>query len=149
MIEYIFKYIFIILKMLANIKSKLIINKIFASLRNKIKLIIIKYTKLLLNKLNITKKDFNIYQKLEDFNFKYGTKLKDIEIKDLNLDGKTIGYKGLKDLCEINFKGVYILSLCRAQITDINSLKYLNLEDLKILELKYNSIYDISVFAKN
>ena len=85
MMKYIYKLIFIILKMLDNIKSKLIMNKIFAYLKNKRKLIISKINKSLLNRLNISKKDFQIYQELKDFNSKYNTTLKDIDIKKIYL----------------------------------------------------------------
>ena len=97
--KYIYKLIFIILKMLDNIKSKLIMNKIFAYLKNKRKLIISKINKSLLNRLNISKKDFQIYQELKDFNSKYNTKLEDIDIKKIYLYEKQIGNEGLKNLC--------------------------------------------------
>ena len=133
--------------MLDNAKSIFIINKIFTNLRNKKKLNIIKYNKRLLNKLNITKEDFNMYLMLKIFNTKYKTKLEDIEIKEINLDG-IIKNEALKDLCEIKFKRVYKLSLCENAIWDINSLEKLNLKNLKILKLRYNSISDISVLGK-
>ena len=97
--KYIYKLIFIILKMLDNIKSKLIMNKIFAYLKNKRKLIISKINKSLLNRLNISKKDFQIYQELKDFNSKYNTTLEDIDIKKIYLYEKQIGNEGLKNLC--------------------------------------------------
>ena len=77
--------------MLDNVKSNLIMNKIFANLKNKRKLIIIKYNKRLLNRINITKKDFKMYQLLKDFNSKYKTRLEDIEIKELGLNGENMG----------------------------------------------------------
>ena len=99
MIKYIYKLIFIILKMLDNIKSKLIMSKIFSYLKNKRKLIISKINKSLLNRLNISKKDFQIYQELKDFNSKYNTTLEDIDIKKIYLYEKQIGNEGLKNLC--------------------------------------------------
>ena len=100
MIKYIYKLIFIILKMLDNIKSKLIMSKIFSNLKNKRKLIISKINKSLLNRIkNITKKDFQIYQELKDFNSKYNTTLEDIDIKKIYLYEKQIGNEGLKNLC--------------------------------------------------
>ena len=112
------------------------------------KLIIIKYNKRLLNILNITKKDFQIYQELKDFNSKYKTKIEDIEISKLNLNKKQIENEGLKDLCKINFKGLYKLDISRNKISDINSLEKLFLKDVKELNLDENSISDISIFVK-
>ena len=148
MIKYIYKLIFIILKMLDNIKSKLIMSKIFSYLKNKRKLIISKINKSLLNRLNKSKNDFQIYQELKDFNSKYNTKLEDIDIKKIYLYEKQIGNEGLKNLCEINFKGLYELSLGRNKISDLNSLEKLFLKDLKKLNLEQNSISDISIFVK-
>ena len=54
--------------MLENIKSKYILEIIFKNVHNRIKLKTIKYNTKILNILNITKEDFEVYNKLEEFN---------------------------------------------------------------------------------
>ena len=50
--------------MLRNIKSKIILKKIFENVKNKKKIKVIKHNKKLINQLNITKQDFLIYEKI-------------------------------------------------------------------------------------
>ena len=57
--------------MVDNIRSKYILKEIFEMIRNKRKLNIIKYNKKIKFKLNINKKDFEIYKVLREFNNKY------------------------------------------------------------------------------
>ena len=73
--------------MLDNVKSKLILKKIFEKIKNKRKLNIIKYNKGILVKLNINKEDFEIYITLKEFNNKYNSIIEDIDTKDINLSG--------------------------------------------------------------
>ena len=47
--------------MLDNVKSKYIVKEIFENIKNKRKLNIIKYNKKIMIKLDINKKDFEIY----------------------------------------------------------------------------------------
>ena len=76
--------------MLDNVKSKYILEEIFKKIKNKRKLKIIKYNKRLLAKLNINREDFEICSKLKDINAKYNTKIKDIDIIELNLSNRYI-----------------------------------------------------------
>ena len=90
--------------MLDNIKSRYIIKVIFANIRNKIKLNIIKFNKKLKARLNVTKEDLEIYIILKDFINKYGNKIEDIDIKEININSQLIKNEGLKDLFKLKFK---------------------------------------------
>ena len=89
--------------MLNNIKSRYILEMIFQILKHKRKLKIIKTNKKMLEKLQITIKDFQVYETLKKFNEKYSTNIEDLDIKEINLSDKKIGDEGLKFLCEIKF----------------------------------------------
>ena len=71
--------------MLNGIKSIKILNTILGKLKKKKELKIIKYNKKILNKLNITKEDFEDFQFLKEMNDKFNLNIKDIDIKELNL----------------------------------------------------------------
>ena len=71
--------------MLENIKSKYILEIIFKNVHNRIKLKTIKYNTKILNILNITKEDFEVYNKLEEFNNIFDIYIEDIDIKELEL----------------------------------------------------------------
>ena len=64
--------------MLDNVKSEYILKEIFAKIRNKRKLNIIKYNKGIKVKLNINKKDFEIYIPLKKYNNKYNITIEDL-----------------------------------------------------------------------
>ena len=64
--------------MFAIVKSKYMPKKIFEKIRNKRKLIIIKYNKRIKVKLVIYKEDYEIYIILNEFNDKYITNIDDI-----------------------------------------------------------------------
>ena len=72
--------------MLSNIKSKLILKKIFKKLKNKTKLNIIKHNNKLIHALNITKDDFEPYISLKEFNKKFRIKISDINTTEINLN---------------------------------------------------------------
>ena len=105
--------------MVANVKSKFILKKIFENINNKRKLNIIKYSRRIKLKLNINNKDFEIYIFLSEFNNKYNANIKDIDIKKLNLRKKYIGNEGLKDLVKFKFKELQELYLHENEILDI------------------------------
>ena len=119
--------------MLDNIKSNLIMIIIFNNMKNKRKLKLVKYNKRMMNRLNITKSNFQEYEILKEFNNKYETNIEDIEIKELNIDMKNIGNNGLKDLFTINFKGLSYVNLESNEISDINVLEKVNFKNLKEL----------------
>ena len=102
----------------------------------------------MINRLNITKANFQEYKILKEFNNKYETNIKDIEIKELNIYRKNIGNNGLKDLFTINFKGLSHVNLNSNEISDINILEKVNFKILKKLGLSNNNISDIKVLEK-
>jgi len=137
--------------MVDNIKSQIILNKIFGQLRNKRKLNIIKYNKKLLFKLNISNQDFEIYNSLKEYNKKYHTKIEDINIKEIFLPGNYLKNEGLTDLItNIKFKFQELIKFCVSSnvISEITILEKANFKKLKILDLGYNSISDISILEK-
>ena len=134
--------------MLDKVKNKYILKEIFESIKNKRKLNIIKYNKIIKAKLNINKEDFEIYITLKEFINKYKTNIEDIDIRELNLRWKNIGNEGLKDLAKINFKELKELNLNRNEISDISVLEKVNFKELKELDLSDNEISDISILEK-
>ena len=134
--------------MLDNVKSNIIIEKIFKNMKNKRKLNIIKYNKRILLRLNIYKIQFENYIQLKEFNNKYNTNIEDIDIKELNLKSKNIGNKGLEILSKIKFKELKLLNLGCNKISDINILVKENFKDLNVLGLYINEISNINVIEK-
>ena len=67
-----------------NLRSKSSCNKLLEYLK-RIELKLIKYNKILINKLNITKEDFENFKTLKEMNQKFNLNIKDIEIKELYL----------------------------------------------------------------
>ena len=112
--------------MLDNVKSKYIVKEIFENIKNKRKLNIIKYNKRIKIKLDINKEDFEIYITLKEFNNKYKTNIKDIDIRELNLSWINIENEGLKDLAKIKFKELKELVLSFNKISDIDILEKVN-----------------------
>ena len=90
--------------MLLNIKSKYIIKELFKNIKTNIKLKIIKYNKQLLNKLDITKENFQTYLDLKEFNDKYNLKIKNIDTESLNVVHQTLGNEGFEYLSKIKFR---------------------------------------------
>ena len=76
--------------MLNSIKSKYILNKIIKMIPNKRKMNIIKYNKILLRKLNITKDEFKACQSLKDFNKIFNTDIKDIDVEEIELSNNNL-----------------------------------------------------------
>ena len=101
-----------------------------------------------MNRLNITKKEFQSYMDLKEFNTKYDTNIDDIEIEELDLSQIKLGNEGLKFLGKIFFKGLNTLNLNDTEISDINILSSFNLPDLVELDLSDNKISDINILQK-
>ena len=70
---------------------------------------IIKYNKKILDKLNITKKDYKVYKTLKKFNKETGLNIDDIDIKELEI--RSIYDTQLELLNEIPFKDLTKLNL--------------------------------------
>ena len=82
--------------MLNELKSIYVLNKIFSKMKNRIILKIIKYNKLLMNRLNITKEDFMEYKSLQEFNEKLELNIRDIDIEELDLSKRSIDNENIK-----------------------------------------------------
>ena len=134
--------------MLNNIKSSFILKRIFNYLRNKIKLKIIKYNKNILYRLNITDKDFIVYESLKEFNNKYNLYINDIDNKVLNLNKKNLNDEALVYFNLIKFNKLIILDLSQNNILNINALEKVNFSELRRLNLSENKISDINTLEK-
>ena len=71
--------------MLDKIRSKFILNIIFEKLKTRVKLKILKYSKNLMSRFNISELDFEEFKILKEFNKKFDFKIRDIDIPLLNL----------------------------------------------------------------
>ena len=89
--------------MLNNIKSKKILNIILGTLKKRIELNLFKYNKKMINKLNITKDDFEQFILLKDMNLKFNLNIKDIDIKELNLGDMKLENNIMEYLGKIKF----------------------------------------------
>ena len=135
--------------MLKNVKSIHILQEIFINIHKKIKLKIIKHNKELLSRLDIKKKDFNIYSELIEFNKKYKFNIKDIDIRELDLKGENVlNENALKIFDRIKFINITKLDLSNNLITTLDLLLKLDLNELKVLILKNNDINDITSLGK-
>ena len=134
--------------MLNNIKSKYILNLVVGKLKKRIELKLVKYNKILINKLNIKKEDFENFKLLKEMNQKFNLDIKDIDIKELNLRNRDSGNEILDYLKRIEFKELKELDLSGNKISDINILEKVYFKELKILDLRYNKITDINILEK-
>ena len=75
-------------------------------MRNKRKLNTIKYSKIIKERLNIYKKDFEVYLYIKEFNNTYKVNIEDIDIKKLNLSNLYIRNDALTLLSTIEFKNI-------------------------------------------
>ena len=131
--------------MLDEIKSKYILKKIFSNIKNRIILKIIKYSKIMMFRLNVTKTDFKAYESLKEFNEKLELNIRDIDINELDLSKKCINNEDIKYLSLVNFKGLKKLLLNDNYISDINELANFQFPKIEILNLSNNKISDINI----
>ena len=136
--------------MFNNIKSNLILKKVFIHLKKKTKYSLLKHNKYLLNKLNIQSKDFEEYKSLKIFNEKYKLGIINTDIEDLNLAHLSTDFdnEGLKYLSELEFTKLKILNLSENKITDLEPLLNMKLENLQILILSYLNRVGTSNYKK-
>ena len=97
--------------MLSNIKSLKILNIIIGILRKRIELKLFKYNNKMLNKLNITKEDFEQFILIKEMNMKFNLNVKDIDIEDLNLRNKNFNDSNMEYLNKIQFNNLKVLNL--------------------------------------
>ena len=123
--------------MLNNIKSIKILNIIVGVLKKRIELKLFKYNKKMVNKLNIEKEDFEQFTLLKEMNLKFNLDIKDIEIKELNLENKNLGNDILEYLTKIKFNKLKVLKLRNNNISDIKGLENAKFAKLEKLRIKY------------
>ena len=126
--------------MLNKIKSKYILNIIIGQLKKRIELKLVKYNKILINKLNIKKEDFENFKLLKAMNQKFDLDIKDIENKELNLRFEYLGNEILEYLKIMEFKELKELDLSGNNISDIKILEKVKFEKLEKLNLSRNEI---------
>ena len=119
--------------MLNNIKSQIILNLILRKLKKRKKLKLVKYNKILIKKFNITKEDFENFKLLKEMNQRFNLDVKDIEIKILNLECKSLGNEKLEYFKRIEFKELKELNFYGNYISNIKVLEKVKLEKLEKL----------------
>ena len=134
--------------MLDDIRSYYILKRIFNNLKKRRTLRLLRNSKNLQNKLNITKKDFLEFVALKKLNKKYHIKIKDFDIEQLNLIGGSFPNDILEDICKNNFKELKKLDLSENIISDIKELKKAKFEKLESLNFMDNAIYNIDILEK-
>ena len=136
--------------MFNNIKSNIILKKVFIHLKKRIKYLLLKHNKFLLNKLNIQLKNFQEYKSLKALNEKYQLKIANTDVDTLNLIHLPIDFdnEGLKYLSELEFTELKELNLSENKITDLEPLLNMKLENLEILILSYLNRVGNSDFKK-
>ena len=136
--------------MFNNIKSNLILKKVFNHLKKKTKYSLLKRNKYLLNKLNIQSKDFEEYKSLKVLNEKYNLRIVDTDVENLNLAHLSTDFdnEGLKYLSELEFNKLLLLNLSENKITDLEPLLNMKLENLEILILSYLNRVGTSNYKK-
>ena len=134
--------------MLSNINSKYVINLVFKHMRNKRKLKIIINNKSLMERLDINKTDFQIYNTLKKLNQDFSTNIRDIDIKILDISKKSIGNKGLSDLIKLKINDLKVLNLIGNNISKIDFLSKAEFKGLNVLILSGNKISDLDALDK-
>ena len=137
-----------ILEMLNNIKSKIILEKIFNCMKKKIKMKILKCNKVLLNKLNISIKDFKETEVFKEFKKTFNEKDDIEDITKLNLKKKIKNIEAFKYFNQINFFNLKELYLNKNNLKEINLLSNAKFIQLEILNLGENKLADINALEK-
>ena len=128
----------------------MILNGLFNLLETKLKLKIVKYNKKLQDKLNLKKDDFIYFKLIKDFNIKYNSHIKDVDIIELNLDNLDIKNSGLSCLSKIKFYKLKELILSNNNIGKIDKIipSYFNFENLVKLSFEQNHLRDLTILTK-
>ena len=124
--------------MLNKVKSIKILKIIVGTLKKRIELKLLKYNKIMLNKLNIIKEDFEQFILLKEMNLKFNLDNKDIDIKELNLGYKNLENDIIEYLIKIKFNSLKVLNLEINNISDIKGLENANFNRLEKIILKEN-----------
>ena len=134
--------------MLNKVRSLKILNIILGILKMRIKLKLLKYNKKILKKLNIKKEDFEQFIFLKEINRKFNLNIKDIDIKELNLENKNLVTDIIEFLSKIKFNALKVLNLFKNKISDIKVLEKVKFEKLELLNLNENNISNIDILEK-
>ena len=118
--------------MLNKVKSIKVLNIIFGVLKKRIELKLLKYNKKIMYKLNIKKEDFEQFISLKEMNLKFNLVIKDIDIKELNLENKNLDNNIIEYLANIKFNKLKVLNFQKNSISDIRGL-----EKVKIRKFKF------------
>ena len=121
--------------MFKKIRSTYILKDIFAFLKKRKKLNLLKYNKNLRNKLDIKKKDYQEFLILNDFNIKFNLNIRNIELEELTLRNKNLGNDILILFKKIRFDELKVLDLGANMISDIEILENAKLPKLESLDL--------------
>ena len=98
----------------------------------------------LLNKISNNKDKIS----LDEFNKQFGLKLKNNQIRKLDLDGLKLGNEIIKSLSKVELKYLEKLYLGNNGISDIKMLEFCDYENLQKLSLVDNKISDINALEK-
>ena len=134
-----------------NIKSKLIIKKIFSHLKTRKKLYIVKYSKKYLNILNLAKKDFENILSLKNLDNKFHL---DLDIADANIKILDLSKANLLNEEIADFMKKASPMELRLLYKNINHLEYINiletinLDKLEVLDLEENYITELNFLEK-
>ncbi len=82
--------------MFNKIRSNKVLSNIFGSIKNRMKMKIVKYNKNVQKRLNIYKEDYEKFVIIKEFNTKYNLNLNDIDEKVIDLHEKNSGEEILK-----------------------------------------------------
>ena len=134
--------------MLNKVRSEKILNIILGALKKRIELKLLKYNKKMRNKLNLIKEDFEEFILLKEMNLRFNLDIKDIDIKEINLEKKKLDDTIIEYLNQIKFNKLTVLNLKKNHITDIKIFENVNFEKLEILNLGYNKVSDINKLDK-
>ena len=121
---------------------------IVGALKKRSELKLFKQNKITLNKLNITKEDFEQFILLKEMNLKFNLEIKDIDIKELNLENKNLDNNIIEYLGNIKFNKLKVLNFWKNNISDIRGLKNVKFEKLENINLSENNISNIDVLEK-
>jgi len=142
--------------MLNDIKSKFILKMIILNIPRIKMLKIIMYNKKLLDKLDITIKDYKEQKLINDIikklNRKYHLGIKDNETEYLDLNYETKSNIILKEINKIGLKNLKYLNLSHINYNNIylyiNILEKCYFPKLEVLNLSFNRISDIKILEK-
>ena len=135
-----------------NIKSVLIIKKIFYHLKTRKMLYVIKYSNKYLDKLNLGKKDFENIVILKNLNNKFNLDLDiaDANIKKLDLSKANLLNEQISDFMKkVSPEELRLLYKKINYVSYINILETINLDKLEVLDLEENFITELNFLEKN